>query len=114
MSTFTPGDRVIVTDGPRAGQTGIVTALSMGMVRVVVHPFALDNWMAFFPDELMLDLAAEGRTALAAAGPYTPVAFVPGGRLPSRRTTTLTVGDVWAWDTPIRYTLTDDAQEATA
>lgn len=61
-TSFTPGDRVSVTMGRYQGLTGTVADLSMGMVWVDMPG---GDQLRFYPDELSLDLQAEGSSALA-------------------------------------------------
>lgn len=61
-TSFTPGDRVSVTTGRYVGRTGTVSYLSMGMVWTDMPG---GDKLAFYPDELALDLQSEGSSALA-------------------------------------------------
>lgn len=60
-----PGDRVRVTMGRYQGRAGVVVDLSMGMVRVRLDGMQAGDWLAFYPDELGLDLLSEGAQTIS-------------------------------------------------
>ncbi|GAB3166762.1 hypothetical protein GCM10027059_26230 [Myceligenerans halotolerans] len=100
MASFNPGDRVQVVAGPHTGRTGAVVDLGLGRIRVNLDGTPVDDWNAYYPDELALDLAIEGAEALGQGRP-----------LP-RRTPRVTLGRFWAaqaaarrspFDAPIPY-----------
>lgn len=73
-TSFNPDDSVTVVSGRRVGRTGTVTELSVTGVRVHLDDTPEGAVAVFYPDELTLNLAAEGATALADAA---PTALIP-------------------------------------